>query len=112
MYSNNILNFQESTTILNACKKKARNLLNASRIYKPIHTYRERYRKTGKNWERREKICLIDRYVDRQTDTSRIRIYNVCLRCLEFEIVFKTEMNNDGNVNFLQNRSLRILHLF
>ena len=32
-YSNNILNFQESTTILNACTKKSGNLLNAPRIY-------------------------------------------------------------------------------
>ena len=31
MYSNNIPNFQESTTILNACKQKSGNLLNASR---------------------------------------------------------------------------------
>ena len=32
MYSNNILNFQESTTILNACKeKKSGNLLNTPR---------------------------------------------------------------------------------
>ena len=29
MYSNNILNFQESMTILNACTKKSGNLLNA-----------------------------------------------------------------------------------
>ena len=34
MYSNNIVNFQESTTILNACKKKkSGNLLNAPHIY-------------------------------------------------------------------------------
>ena len=34
MYSNNILNFQVSTTILNACtKKKSENLLNLPRIY-------------------------------------------------------------------------------
>ena len=33
MYSNNILNFQESTTILNACTKKSGNLLNAPFIY-------------------------------------------------------------------------------
>ena len=32
MYSNNILNFQESTTILNACTKKSGNLLKAPRI--------------------------------------------------------------------------------
>ena len=33
MYSNNILNFQESTTILNACTKKSGNLLKAPRMY-------------------------------------------------------------------------------
>ena len=33
MYSNNILNFQESTTILNACTKKSGSLLKAPRIY-------------------------------------------------------------------------------
>ena len=32
MYSNNILNFQESMTILNACTKKSGNLLKAPRI--------------------------------------------------------------------------------
>ena len=31
IYSNKILNFQESTTILNACTKKSRNLLNTPR---------------------------------------------------------------------------------
>ena len=31
MYSNNVMNFQESTTILNACTKKSGNLLKASR---------------------------------------------------------------------------------
>ena len=33
MYSNNIVNFQESTTILNACTKKSVNLLKAPRKY-------------------------------------------------------------------------------
>ena len=32
MCSNNILNFQESTTILNACTKKSGNLLKAPRM--------------------------------------------------------------------------------
>ena len=32
MYSNNIVNFQESTTNLNACTKKSGNLLKAPRI--------------------------------------------------------------------------------
>ena len=34
MYSNKILNFQESTTILNACTKKSGNLSYAPRIPK------------------------------------------------------------------------------
>ena len=45
MYSNNILNFQESMTILNACTKKSGNLLNAPRIY----IYRERAREINAN---------------------------------------------------------------
>ena len=40
MYSNNILNFQESTTILNACtKKRVGNLLNAPRTWNFILLY-------------------------------------------------------------------------
>ena len=42
MYSNNILNFQESTTILNAYTKKSGNLLKAPRIYIYIYIERER----------------------------------------------------------------------
>ena len=33
MYNNNILNFQESTTILNACTKKSGSILKAPRVY-------------------------------------------------------------------------------
>ena len=39
MYSNNIVNFQESTTILNGCTKKSGNLLKALRIYIYIYIY-------------------------------------------------------------------------
>ena len=42
MYINKILNFYESTTILNACTKKSENLLKAPCIY--IYIYRERER--------------------------------------------------------------------
>ena len=35
MYSNNIVNFQESTTILNACTKKSGNLLTAPHTLAP-----------------------------------------------------------------------------
>ena len=36
MYSNNIVNFQESTTILNACTKKSGNLLKAPRSFNTL----------------------------------------------------------------------------
>ena len=39
MYSNNIVNFLESTTILNTCTKKSGNLLNSPRIYIYIYIY-------------------------------------------------------------------------
>ena len=39
MYSNNLLNFQESKTILNASTKKSGNLLKALRIYIYIYIY-------------------------------------------------------------------------
>ena len=41
IYSNNILTFQESTTILNACTKKSGNLLNAPRIKYWIYIHRK-----------------------------------------------------------------------
>ena len=37
MYSNNIVNFQESTTILNDCTKKSGNLLNEPRMLNRIN---------------------------------------------------------------------------
>ena len=39
MYSNNILNFQESMTILNACKKQSGNLLKTPCVYVYIYIY-------------------------------------------------------------------------
>ena len=52
MYSNNIVNFQESTTILNACAKKAGNLLKAPRIYKSylIYMYKENFALKNLKW--------------------------------------------------------------
>ena len=46
MYSNNIVNFQESATILNTCTKKSENLLNAPRIYMCVFVCGERMRGT------------------------------------------------------------------
>ena len=73
MYSNNIVNFQESTTILNACIKKSGNLLNAPRIYIYIYiyiyTYAQRkllglrmkwhFKKTFLKWIKRYKHWLV-----------------------------------------------------
>ena len=39
IYSNNILNFQESTTIVKACTKMYGSLLEAPRIYIYIYIY-------------------------------------------------------------------------
>ena len=39
MYSDNILNFQESTSILNACTKKSGNLLKAPHTHTHTHTH-------------------------------------------------------------------------
>ena len=39
MYSNSIVNFQESTTTLNACTKKSGNISHAPRIYIYIYIY-------------------------------------------------------------------------
>ena len=39
MYGNKILNFQESTTILNACTKKSGNIEITTYIYLYIWTY-------------------------------------------------------------------------
>ena len=41
MYSNNIVNFQEFTTILNACKKKIWKLIKCTTYiyYNPVHIY-------------------------------------------------------------------------
>ena len=49
MYSNNILKFQESTIILNACTKKSGNLLKAPRNYRKkwIKSFRLNYTCTG-----------------------------------------------------------------
>ena len=38
MYSNNILNFQESTTILNACTKKSLESYGMHHVHTYIHT--------------------------------------------------------------------------
>ena len=50
MYSNNILNFQESTTILNACTKKAWRLIECTTyVYKLINLYNSYCRDNNSN---------------------------------------------------------------
>ena len=48
MYSNKILNFQESTTILNACTKNSRNLLKAPRtLYYMVQSVTQGFMQSG-----------------------------------------------------------------
>ena len=51
MYSNNILNFQEPTRILNASTKKSGILLNAPRVYIYIYIYIYIYNTTDQKYE-------------------------------------------------------------
>ena len=53
MYSNNIVKFEESTTILNACTKNSGKLLKAPYIY--IYKQKEREREKKRERERRIK---------------------------------------------------------
>ena len=52
MYSNNIVNFQEFTTISNACTKKSPNLLNVLCYYINIYIYiySDYTKSTNYNW--------------------------------------------------------------
>ena len=50
MYSNNILNVPESTTILNVCTKKSGNLLKASRIISESSKLAQKQCKTKQGW--------------------------------------------------------------
>ena len=59
MYSNNIVDFQESTTIINACTKKSGNLLNAPRMFvsfpepKKLHQSKKKKKKKEKKKEKK-----------------------------------------------------------
>ena len=61
MYSNNILNFQESTTILNDCTKKSGNLVNAPRIINLITMTG----KSGKRWR-----------LNKRTQNAKSKLYH------------------------------------
>ena len=58
MYSNNIVNFQESTTILNACTKNSGNLLNAQCTLEGLL-----HQESKKNWHPQKhpfSMCVCD----------------------------------------------------
>ena len=69
MYSNNILNFQQSTTILNACTKKFWNLLNTPYIYIYIYIYMYIYiiRRKKKYAGNLQKIKTPPNYMEKKT---------------------------------------------
>ena len=96
MYSNNTLNFRESTTILNACTKKFGNLLKAPRIlefwkrgpFLSVMSYQRikkpwlcRGNRLGvvtieKSWERKRKIS------EKKITVSSIYIYMYIYMCV------------------------------
>ena len=61
MYSNNILNLQESTTILNAYTKKSGNLLNAPSLYIYIYIYMRETERDKWNWRESWKLEINER---------------------------------------------------
>ena len=65
MYSNNILNSQESTTILNACAKKFWKLIWRHHVCLPIYIYI--YKETDRQTDRQREI---DKHTDRDRDSS------------------------------------------
>ena len=75
MYSNNILNIQESTTILNACTQKSGNLLNAPRILKrPVAVIlRVKERESGNKWGRQIGGNKTERKRERKRERERER---------------------------------------
>ena len=81
MYSNDILNFQKCTTILNTCTKKSGNLLNAPRIYLSIYIYIHTHTHThegGLKCSDNEVISAIDNLFDQWDLNTAILMEEMC----------------------------------
>ena len=73
MYNNNIVNFQESTTILNACTKKSGNLLKAPRTWKYwTRTPSNRDERKSKKGVPHLETTLCNRNIIKETNTWAI----------------------------------------
>ena len=93
MYSNNILNFQESTTILNACTKKSGNLLKAPHITIEINPKKNKRKKLKKkemqvwnSWRKQLKYQKITICLEKVTKTKVIFSVILSLYCFDLFI--------------------------
>ena len=67
MYSNNILNFQESTTILNACTKKVGNLLKATRTLWQLGSFSMMiFKRLERSWIHAEVTTVVESQMYKQ----------------------------------------------
>ena len=81
IYSNKILNFQESMTILNACTKKSENLLNAPRILQGFQVIKNNDNKRYREkllWKLKAKIlpCLSVNYRKGKERKDKLLVVN------------------------------------
>ena len=89
MYSNNILNFQESTTILNACTKKSGNLLKAPHTWEQI------------NYEKFIQFCP-----DIKTSIQLLKFYHI--RDYAQKLALR---NSDEGKGFMATRAFHYVHM-
>ena len=97
MYSNNILNFQESMTIFNAHTKKSRNLSYVPRIYIYIYicSLQELFRTLADSdgWWEREREREKEKERERERERERVKeIYTLSRSCWEWYI-YKITIN-------------------
>ena len=95
IYSYNILNFQESTTILNACTKKSGNILNATHAHTHTHTHTHIY----------IYMCIL--WVHEITQNLFYEGGHSTVILTE-SVFTKKEMNNQWSITFLQSTSVKI----
>ena len=91
MYSNNIVDFQESSKILNASTKKSGSLLKAPRIYIYIYIYREsereRERERKKEWVSVYE-CVCKKSIEQFLETSVVSSFQFEKKVINFHDYF------------------------
>ena len=102
MYSNNILNFQEPTTILNAYTKKSGNILNVPRVY--IYIYIERERE-GRVREREMNIQIDFKSYENVNNKIIKRLITIYDQINGISITINMQCNSNNNNNKNHDRS-------